>query len=96
MGLETNAIAQSEHRRAPRHRCYRQARCVFNKDYSDLDVIVRNISDTGACISGVELICLPDRFELWIHDGYGGYSKRLARRVWTHGERAGVAFVDSR
>ena len=84
----------NERRRAPRLRCYRQARCVFNDEKSDLDVLIRNISSTGACVFGAEFICLPDEFELWIHDGFGHYTKRKVRRVWTHVDQAGLVFVD--
>lgn len=69
---------------------------MFNGEKSDLDAVIRNLSATGACISGAELICLPDEFELWIHDGFGGYDKRLVTRVWTHGDRAGLVFVNEK
>jgi hypothetical protein len=82
-----------ERRRAQRHRCLRMARCVFNHEQSDLEVTLRNLSDTGARISGDELICLPEAFELHIHDGFGGFEMRKVRRVWMTGQAAGLEFV---
>lgn len=96
MDAAQNKPSSQERRRASRMRCYRQARCVFNDGKSDLDAVIRNISSTGARISGAELICLPDEFELWIHDGFGGYEKRLAKRVWAHGDHAGLEFIDGK
>jgi hypothetical protein len=81
-------------RRAPRARRYRQARCVFNQGSSSLDVLLRDISTTGARIAGDALICLPPTFEFQIHDGFGGYSSRQARLVWSRGATAGIEFID--
>ena len=69
------------------------ARCVFNHEQSDLEVTLRNLSDTGARISGDELICLPEAFELHSHDGFGGFEMRKVRRVWMTGQAAGLEFV---
>ena len=54
---------------------------------SSLDVTLRNISRTGANIAGDTLICLPPAFEFQVLDGYGGYSARQARLVWSRGRR---------
>jgi hypothetical protein len=96
MGAARNKQAFQEHRPARRSRVYRQARCVFNEQKSDLDTLIRNLSATGACISGFELRYLPDEFELWIHDGFGDYKKRRVRRMWAHGDHAGLAFIDGK
>jgi hypothetical protein len=84
----------AEKGRSPRVRRLRQARCVFNNGSSSLDVTLRNISVTGANITGDALICLPPTFELQIHDGFGGYSGRHARLVWSRGATAGIEFTD--
>ena len=84
----------AEKGRSPRVRRLRQARCVFNNGSSSLDVTLRNISRTGANIAGDTLICLPPTFEFQILDGYGGYSARLARLVWSRGATAGIEFTD--
>ena len=52
-------------------RCLRAARCVFNRGYSDFTVMVRNVSATGAKLSGDELFRLPDEFELQIANTAG-------------------------
>ena len=84
----------AETRRASRARRYRQARCVFNQGASSLDVMLRDISPSGARIAGDALICLPPTFEFRILDGLGGYSARPARLVWSRGAAAGIAFTD--
>lgn len=84
-----------QRRRAPRARCLRPARCVFDKGYSTIEVTIRNISQTGARISGPEVKSLPASFELWIPDGFGDDKRRLARRVWTRGDTVGLSFNDA-
>lgn len=75
-------------------RCLREAHCVFNKGYSDLSVLVRNMSATGAKLTGDELLCLPDEFELQINDGGGGFTSHWVRRAWLRGDAIGVTFID--
>ncbi len=84
----------AEKRRAARARRLRKARCVFNQGASTLDVTLRDLSLTGANIAGDALICLPPTFEFQIHDGFGGYSARQARLVWSKGMTAGIEFID--
>ena len=85
----------SDRRRAPRSRRFRQAVCLFNGGRSALEVLVRNVTKAGARITGDELICLPDEFELRIHDGFGHYDSRRVRRVWSKGNAAGLTFLDT-
>ncbi len=82
-----------EHRRAPRTRCLQRARCVYNKGCSTLDVLVRDISASGARICGPDVRFLPNTFEILIHRASGEDDRRYARRVWTNGDTAGVAFI---
>jgi hypothetical protein len=84
-----------ENRRAPRLRCFRGGRCVFNKGFSDLNVLVRNISSTGAKLTGDELKILPREFELQISDGLGSFAKHLVQRVWSNQDSVGVIFIDA-
>jgi hypothetical protein len=84
-----------EHRRAPRTRCLREGRCIFNKGCSDLTVLVRNISATGAKLIGGELHFLPDEVELQISDGAGGGVSRRVKRVWSKPDSMGVVFLDA-
>lgn len=92
---ENVGATSSDKRRAPRTRCLREGRCVFNKGNSILTVLVRNISSTGAKLSGDELICLPDEFELLINDGFGVFASHWVKRVWSRSDMVGVAFIDS-
>ncbi len=73
-----------------RPRRLRQARCGA----SSLDVTLRDISSLGARIAGDGLFCLPQTFELRIHDGVGGHSARNVRLVWSTAGTAGVEFID--
>jgi len=84
----------ADKRLTPRARRLRQARCVFNNGSSSLDVTLRDLSPAGARIVGDAFICLPPTFELRIHDGFGGYSSRQARLVWSKGGSAGLEFID--
>jgi len=68
---------------------------VFNKGCSDLSVLIRNISSTGAKLCGDELFCLPEEFELHIHDGFGGFTSHWVKRVWARADSVGVAFIDA-
>jgi hypothetical protein len=83
-----------ENRRALRRRCLLQGRCIFNKGYSDLNVLVRNISATGAKLTGDQLQFLPSQFELRIPNPSGGATTYLAKRVWSRPDSIGVAFID--
>ena len=85
----------AERRRLPRARGLRQAICLFNGGRSALEVLVRNVTKAGVRITGDELICLPDEFELKIHDGFGHYNSRRVRRVWMKGNAAGLMFLDT-
>ena len=93
---QTRANTWREHRRAPRTRCLRKARCVYNKGCSSLEVFLRDISQSGARISGDGIKYLPNTFELWIHHESGEDERRFARRVWTRDDIAGVAFITYR
>ena len=83
MPARNNGLMLNEKRRAPRTRCLREGHCVFNNGCSDLNVLVRNISSTGAKLCGDELHCLPEEFELRIYDGFGAFTSRRVKRVWT-------------
>jgi PilZ domain len=91
---ETSAGPVAEKRRAPRTRCLRPARCVFNRGYSDFTVLVRNISATGAKLTGDELFRLPEEFELQMADAAGAAVARRVRRVWSRADSIGVEFLE--
>ncbi len=91
---ETSAGPAAEKRRAPRMRCLRPARCVFNRGYSDFTVLVRNLSATGAKLTGDELFRLPDEFELQMANTAGAVMTRRVRRVWSRPDSIGVEFLE--
>jgi hypothetical protein len=95
MPMENAGAASNERRRAVRTRCLREGSCVFNKGCSILNVVVRNISATGAKLTGDELICLPEEFELKINEGFGVFASHRVKRVWSRADAIGVAFIDS-
>ena len=76
-------------------RCLREARCVFNRGYSDLTVLVRNVSATGAKLTGDELFCLPEEFELQMTNAAGARVVRTVKRVWMRGDSMGVLFLEA-
>ncbi len=88
--------ARSERRREQRMRCIRLGRCVFNGGYTDLEVMIRSLSRVGARIEGDGVPWLPERFELHIRNGLGGYVKQRARRMWTRGNVAGLEFEEAK
>jgi len=84
-----------EKRRASRARCLRAARCVFNKGFSDYTALVRNVSATGAKLTGEDLFRLPDEFELRMANSVGGTTVRRVRRVWSRPDSIGVEFLEA-
>jgi hypothetical protein len=94
VSTQKNALVSNDMRRAPRSRCLREGRCVFNKGFSDLNVLVRNMSSTGAKLAGDELHCLPEEFELRVHNGFGAFTSYWVKRAWAKADTIGVAFID--
>jgi hypothetical protein len=91
---ETSATLAVEKRRAPRSRCLRAGRCVFNNGCSDFSVLVRNVSATGAKLTGDDLFRLPDEFELHTANAAGAATARRVRRVWSRTDSIGVEFLE--
>ena len=94
MPAEMTSDPNADKRRAKRSRCLREARCVFNTSGSNLSVLVRNISATGAKLVGDGLFRLPDEFELLVKNGSGAMSCRRVRRMWIREDSIGVAFLE--
>ena len=91
---ETNAGPAVEKRHASRTRCLREARCVFNNGFSDYTALVRNISATGAKLTGEDLFRVPEEFELQMINSAGVATARRVRRVWTRTDSIGVEFLE--
>lgn len=90
---ETHSDINGEQRRAARMRCLREARCVFNNNSSDVTVLMRNVSATGAKLAGNSLFRLPDEFDLQTTEG-AEVSARRVRRVWSQLDSIGVVFLE--
>jgi hypothetical protein len=91
---ETNVGSVVEKRRASRARCLRAARCVFNNGCSDYAALVRNVSATGARLTGEDLFRLPDEFELQMANAAGVATARRVRRMWSRPDSIGVEFLE--
>jgi hypothetical protein len=82
----------NEHRRAPRHRVFKAGKVLFNRHFSAVDCVVRNVSSTGACLELESSISLPDEFELSI---LKDNVVRACRVAWRRLDRVGVTFVQT-
>jgi hypothetical protein len=91
---ETNSGPVVEKRHASRSRCLRAARCVFNNGCSDYSALVRNVSATGAKLTGEDLFRLPEEFELQMANTAGATTARRVRRVWRRPDSIGVTFLE--
>jgi hypothetical protein len=79
----------AEHRRAPRHRTYKAARIAFGGRRAVITCLVRNLSETGACLGVERPIGIPDSFNL-VFDS--GEPSRMCQVVWRTVTRIGIEF----
>jgi hypothetical protein len=77
----------SEHRASPRHRTFKAGKIVLNEGQSVIDCTVRNISKTGASLSVVNAVAVPEEFKLEM-DG----STRACVITWRRLDRLGLKF----
>lgn len=89
--LSPEGLAMPERRSLHRRRMLKGAILRFNRGYSALDSVVRNISDSGAQLALGETTGVPAHFQLHIS---GEETARRARLVWRSAERIGIAFND--
>ena len=78
-----------EHRKAPRHRTYKAARIAFGGGRGVITCLVRNLSDTGACLGIDSPIGIPDSFNL-VFDS--GEPSRMCQVIWRKDKQIGIAF----
>ena len=78
----------SEPRRVPRQRTLKGGSISF-AFATGIECIVRNISETGACLEVESSTSIPDDFTLIIKPEY---SKRDCKVVWRANGRIGVRF----
>jgi len=80
-----------ERRIAPRRRALRQAKIVFNGDRSVIDCLVRNLSDSGACLEVASQAGVPTVFALQIE---GETPNRQCLSIWQSDNKIGVEFAN--
>ena len=59
-----------------------------------LRAVVRDISTRGARLEGVDVVSVPEQFDLLITRDTGATERRRARRVWGLDGAMGVNFID--
>jgi hypothetical protein len=77
-----------ENRTQPRLRTLKGGRISFNNGAA-IDCIVRNLTNTGACLEVASPIGIPESFEL-VLDSDG--TTRTCHITWESAKRIGVAF----
>jgi hypothetical protein len=80
-----------EHRRAPRRRTFIGGKISWFSLGASIDCVVRNLSESGACLDVDSPVGVPDRFELVFERDQ--FCRRPCRVVWRSAKRIGVAFV---
>ncbi len=78
-----------EHRQASRHKTYKAARIAFQGVRAVITCLVRNLSDTGACLAVDNPIGIPDSFNL-VFDS--GEPSRMSRVIWRKKKQIDIAF----
>jgi len=79
----------TEQRRAPREKTYKAARIAFGGRRAVITCLVRNLSNTGACIGLNDPVDIPELFNL-VFDS--GEASRMCQVIWRRGNRIGVEF----
>jgi hypothetical protein len=82
---EASLVAQ----RAVRNKTLKEAKIVL-RDWSTIDCLLRNVSETGARLEFGNPVALPDTFQLLIKSRNTLVPVRL---VWERGASAGVSFT---
>ena len=82
-------MADEEHRSSIRHRTLKGAKVVLH-DWSTIDCVIRNQSDTGARLEFSDPVALPEQFDVLMTS-----SNTLvpARRMWERGTAVGIRFT---
>jgi hypothetical protein len=80
----------AEKRAAVRRRTLKGGRIIFQRRGASIDCIVRDLSETGACLQVESQAGIPSTFELFITDDK---SLRTCRVAWRSAKRIGVVFT---
>jgi PilZ domain len=78
-----------ERRRSVRHRTYKGAQIAPKDDRAAIECIVRNLSDSGACLNVESPIVVPDEFYLIFENGG---TRHTCHVVWRGENQMGVMF----
>ncbi|GAC1330582.1 MAG: hypothetical protein NVSMB26_08160 [Beijerinckiaceae bacterium] len=81
-----------ERRAVHRNRTYLRGQVVYNDRCSNMDCLVRNMSQNGAKIVFPDTALIPSEFDIMIRQK--GESRR-ARIIWRSEKEAGVTFLHS-
>jgi len=82
-GLDTNK------RRAPRHRVLKGAKISFHQLGTSTDCVLRNLSDTGACLVVESQAGIPNDFDLVMDSGK---AIKHCHVEWRAGSKIGISF----
>jgi hypothetical protein len=79
-----------EKRRTRRHRVLKDGRIITLDNYSVINCMVRDLSDTGARLKCGDQIAVPNEFRLQVgHEP----TVRPARAIWRRGNEIGIIFI---
>ena len=82
-----------EHRKSHRSRTYLGGRIAFDRRFSTMDCLVRNLSANVARVVFTNMVTVPDELELTITHKARTFR---ARMVWRQHEEAGLVFLEVR
>jgi hypothetical protein len=80
----------AERRASQRRRTYKVARIGFGGGRAVINCLVRNVSETGACLGVESPVGIPDEFNLVFESGE---PSRMCRVMWRKAKLIGVAFL---
>jgi hypothetical protein len=80
----------AERRISPRRRTYKVARIGFGGGRAVINCLIRNLSETGACLGVESPVGIPDEFNLVFESGE---PSRMCRVMWRKAKLLGVAFL---
>jgi len=80
----------AERRISLRRRTYKVARMGFDGGRAVINCLIRNLSETGACLGVESPVGIPDEFNLVFESGE---PSRMCRVMWRKAKLIGVAFL---
>jgi hypothetical protein len=84
------ACGAAERRISPRGRTYKVARIGFGGGRAVINCLIRNLSETGACLAVESPVGIPDEFNLVFESGE---PSRMCRVMWRKAKLLGVVFL---